>query len=192
MLYWRQEKTPHLKVNVDIFKADQTKVMNFSALQHLISQAYLMETKWLKEYFRLRKRPLFETGVTSFVRHKILVTFALFPNTIRWLGKRVTHCKTVSILMYQKCVYNVQTMFVCVCWTKQLTPPTFSPHISVKLKRHDFAKWVKILWRIICKSLLSLTSDDCWGNAIPHVFQTAVLDDVNVNQRLAIGRYSSS
>ena len=31
-IYWRQEKTPHLKVNVNISKTDQTKVMNFSAL----------------------------------------------------------------------------------------------------------------------------------------------------------------
>ena len=81
-------------------------------------------------------------------------------------------------LFYQKCVCNVQTMFVCVCRAKQLTPASFLPCISVKLKRHDFAKWVEILLRIICKSLKSLTSDDCWGNAIWHVFQTAVLDDV--------------
>ena len=103
-------------------------------------------------------------------------------------------CLTIvkQSIFYQKCVYNVQTMFVCVCWTKQLTPPTFSPCILVKLKRHDFAKWVKILFQIICKSLESLTSDDCWENAIRHVFQTAVLDDVNAYQRLAIGRYSSS
>ena len=37
-------------------------------------------------------------------------------------------------LFYQKCVYDVQTMFVSVCWKKQLTPPTFSPCISVKHK----------------------------------------------------------
>ena len=95
-------------------------------------------------------------------------------------------------LFYQKCVYNVQTMFVCVCWKKQLTPPTFSPCISVKLKCHDSAKWAKRLLRIICKSLKALTSDDCGGNAIWHVFQTAILDDVNVDQGLAIGRYSLS
>ena len=95
-------------------------------------------------------------------------------------------------LVYQKCAHNVQTMFVCVCWTKQLTPPTFSPCISVKLKCYDSAMWVKRLLRILCKSLKFLTSDDCWGNAIWHVLQTAVLDDVNVNQQLTIGRYSSS
>ena len=53
--------------------------MNYSALYHLISQAYIIKTKLLKEYLRLRKRPRFETGVTSFVRHKSLATFALFP-----------------------------------------------------------------------------------------------------------------
>ena len=95
-------------------------------------------------------------------------------------------------LLYQKCVYNVQTMFVCFCWTKQLTTPTFSSCISVKLKCHDSAKWVKRLLRILCKSLKSLTSDDCWGNAIWHMFQTADLGDINVDQRLVIGRYSSS
>ena len=43
-------KTPHLIVNVNISKTDQTdqtKVMNFSALYHLIRQAYLMKTKLL-------------------------------------------------------------------------------------------------------------------------------------------------
>ena len=45
-------------------------------------------------------------------------------------------------------------MFVCVYWTKQLTPPTVSPCISVKLKSHDFAKWVKILLRIILQRSL--------------------------------------
>ena len=73
--------------------------------------------------------------------------------------------------------------FVCVCWTKQLTPPSFLPCISVKLKRHEFANWVKTLLQIICKSLKSLTSDDCWGNPIWHVFQAADLDDVNVDQQ---------
>ena len=57
-------------------------------------------------------------------------------------------------LFYQICVHNGQTMFVCVCWTKQLTPHSFSPCILVKFKRHDFAKWVKILLRIICKKSL--------------------------------------
>ena len=95
-------------------------------------------------------------------------------------------------LFYQKCVYYVQTMCVCFCWTKQLTLPTFLPCILVKLKCHDSAKGVKRLLRILCKSIQSLTSDDCWGNATWHVFKTAVLDDVNVDQRLAIGRYSSS
>ena len=95
-------------------------------------------------------------------------------------------------LFYQNCVYNIQTMFVCFCYPKQLTPPTFSPCISVKLKCHDSAKWVKILLRILCKSPKSLTCDDCWGNAVWHVFQTAVLDDANVDQRLTLGRYSSS
>ena len=69
-------------------------------------------------------------------------------------------------LFYQKCVYNVQKMFVCACWKKQLTPSTFSPCTSVKLKCHDSAKWVKRLFRILCKSLKSLTSDNCGGNAI--------------------------
>ena len=103
-------------------------------------------------------------------------------------------CLTIvkQSLFYQKCVYNVQTMFVCVCWKKQLTPPTFLPCISVKLKCHDSAKWVKRSLHIFCQSLKSLTSDDCGGNAIWHVFQTAVLDDVNVDQRLATGRYSLS
>ena len=144
---------------------------------------HLMKTKLLKEYLRLRKRAQFETGVTSFVWHKILATFALFPHTIRWQDKRS--------LFTKKCVNNVQTMFVCACWTKPLTSPTFSPCISVKIELHDFEKWVKILSRIICKSI-SLTSDDCWGNAIWHVFQMAILDDINVDQRLVIGRYSSS
>ena len=149
-----------------------------------------MKTKLLKEYLRLRKRPRFETGLTSFVWYKISATFALFPDTICWQEKRVVPLQ--NSLFYQKCVYNGQTMFMCVCWTNQLTPPTFSSCILVKLKSHDFAKWVKIFLRIICKSLQSLTSYDCWGNAIWHVFQTAVLDDVNLDQRLAIGRYSSS
>ena len=48
-----------------------------------------MKTKFLKEYLRLRKRPRFETGITSFVWHKILATFELFPDTIRWQEKRV-------------------------------------------------------------------------------------------------------
>ena len=95
-------------------------------------------------------------------------------------------------LFYQKIVNNVKTLFVCVCWTKQLTPPTFTPCISLKLKWHASAKWVKRLLRIFCKSLKSLTSDNCGGNAIRHVFETDVLDDVNVDQRLAIRRYSSS
>ena len=60
-------------------------------------------------------------------------------------------------LFYQKSVYNVHTMFVYFCWTKQLTPPTFSPCISVKLKCHDSAKWVKRLLRILCKSLKPAT-----------------------------------
>ena len=33
-----KKKTPHLKVNVNISWTDQTKVMNFSSLYHLISQ----------------------------------------------------------------------------------------------------------------------------------------------------------
>ena len=57
--------------------------MNFSALSNLISQAYLMKTKLLKEYLRLIKRPQFEAEVTSFVPHNILASFALFPDTIR-------------------------------------------------------------------------------------------------------------
>ena len=32
LLYWRQGKTPHLKVNLNISWTDQSKVMNFSAL----------------------------------------------------------------------------------------------------------------------------------------------------------------
>ena len=73
-----------------------------------------MKTKLLKEYLRLRKRPRLETGVISFVRHMISATFDLFPDTIRRLKKR---CFTIEkqSLFYQKCVYNVQTMFVCVC-----------------------------------------------------------------------------
>ena len=59
-----KKKTPHLKINVYISKTGQTKVMNFSALYHLISQAILMKTKLLKENMKLRKRPRFETGVT--------------------------------------------------------------------------------------------------------------------------------
>ena len=58
---------PHLKVSVNISYTDQTNVMKFSALKQLISQANLMITKLLKEYLKLRKRPRFETGVTSFV-----------------------------------------------------------------------------------------------------------------------------
>ena len=94
-------------------------------------------------------------------------------------------------LFYQKCVYNVKAVFVCVCWTKQLAPPTFLQCISVKPKCHD----CKVVETIITNPLQyskSLTSDVCGDNAIWHVFQTAVLYDVNVDQRLAIGRYSSS
>ena len=59
-----------------------------------------MKTKLLKEYFRLKKRPRFETGVTSFACHKILATFALFPDTIQAVEKKSVfyHCKHVSIL----------------------------------------------------------------------------------------------
>ena len=156
-----------------------------------------MKTKLLKEYLRLRNRPRFETGVNSFIRHKILATFALFPDTTVDKKNVFYHCKTVSFL--PKCVYSVQTMFVCACWTKQLTPPpphthtlTFSQYIWVKPKLHGFSKWMRIFLRIICTSLLTLSSDDCWGNAIWHVFQTAILDDSTVDQRLAIERDSSS
>ena len=34
-------------------------------------------------------------------------------------------------------------MFVCVCWTKQLTPLTFSPCIWVKIKLHGPIAWQK-------------------------------------------------
>ena len=87
--------------------------------------------------------------------------------------------------MFRQCLYASAER-------NNLPHPPFLPCISVKLKRHDSAKWVKILLRIICIRLQSLTSADCRENAIWHVFQTAVLDDVNVDQRLAIGRYSSS
>ena len=56
-------------------------------------------------------------------------------------------------LFHQKCINNVKTTFVSFCWLKQLTPPTFSPCISVKLKCHDSAKWVERLLWILCKSL---------------------------------------
>ena len=54
----------------------------------------------------------------------------------QFVDKKKT-CLTIvkQSLFYQKCLYSVQTMFVCVSGTKQLTPPTFSPCISVKLKR---------------------------------------------------------
>ena len=70
------------------------------------------------------------------------ICFVSRHNTL--IGKM---CFTIvkQSLYYQKCVYNVKTMFACVCWTKQLTPPTFSPCISVKLKCHDSAKCVKRL-----------------------------------------------
>ena len=51
-------------------------LINVSALKHIISQAYLMKTKLLLEYLRLRKRPLIETLIL------ILATFALFPDKI--------------------------------------------------------------------------------------------------------------
>ena len=87
-------------------------------------------------------------------------------------------------MKFMQCLY--------ASFKRKLTPTNFSPYILVKLKRYGFAKWVKILLQISCKSLLSLTSYDCWGNAIWHVFQAAFLDDVYVDQRLAIVRYSSS
>ena len=95
--------------------------------------------------------------------------------------------KKNAFLMFRQCLYASAER-------NNLPHPhfTFTPITSVKLKSHDFAKWGEILLRIICKCLSSLTSDDCWENAIWHVFQTAVLDNVNVEQRLTIVRYSSS
>ena len=57
-----------------------------------------MKTKLLKEYLRLRKRPRFETGDTNIVWHKILATFVLFLDILRWQQNMFYHCKTVSIL----------------------------------------------------------------------------------------------
>ena len=145
-----------------------------------------MKTKLLKEYFRLKN----DLGLRQGSQFRATQDFSHICFVSRHNPLTGKTCFTIvkPSLFYQKCVYNVQTMFVCVCWTKQLTPATSSPCISVKLKCHDSAKWVKILLLILCKSLLSLTSNDCWGKAIWHVFQTAVLGDVNVDQRLAIGR----
>ena len=49
-----KKKTPHLKVNVDISKTDQTKVMNFSALKHLIKQDFLIK-KFAERIFEAEK-----------------------------------------------------------------------------------------------------------------------------------------
>ena len=57
-------------------------------------------------------------------------------------------------LFYQRCAYNVKIMFVCVCWNKQLTPPTFSPCISVKLKCHDCKVGEKFVTNPLQKSLV--------------------------------------
>ena len=51
----------------------------------------------------------------------------------------------------------------------------FATHLS-KIKIHGFAKSLKIMLRIIRKRLLSLISDDCWGNVIELVFQMAILE----------------
>ena len=51
--YWRQLGTPHLDVNMNIYKTEQTlKVVNSSAL--------------LQGYLRLRQQLRFEIGITIF------------------------------------------------------------------------------------------------------------------------------
>ena len=62
-------------------------------------------------------------------------------------------------------------MFAGICWTKVLTPHTFSPYIRVIIEHDGFAKWLKILLWTISKNLSSLTNDDCG-------FQMAALDDI--------------
>ena len=75
----------------------------------------------------------------------------------------------------------------------ETTYPThlFAMHFSKTQTSWLCKEGEKIITNPLQKSF-SLTSDDCGGNAILHMFQTAVLDDVNVDLRLAIGRYSSS
>ena len=65
------------------------------------------------------------------------------------------HCKIVPIL--QKCVYNVKTMSVCYCWTKQLTVPTFSPCIWVQIKLLGWVRCGACLYQfLIFATFLSL------------------------------------
>ena len=83
-------------------------------------------------------------------------------------------------------------MFECVYWTKQLTQPTVSPCISVKLKSHDFAKWVKILLRIILQKYLVINQRRLLRERRLARVQDGLFDDVYVDKRLSIGRCSSS
>ena len=67
-------------------------------------------------------------------------------------------------------------MFVCFCWTTQLTPPTFSPYIWVNFKLPGFVKgWkycyksfenkniVFIQWRLLRKRNLDRVPDGHFG-----------------------------
>ena len=125
--------------------------MNFSALYHLISQAYLMKTKLLKEYLRLRN----DLGLRQGSPFRATQDFSHICFVYRHNPLTGKTCFTIvkQSLFYQKSVYNVQTMFLCVCLKKQLTPPTFLPCISVKLKCHGSAKWETRLLQILCKRL---------------------------------------
>ena len=83
--------------------------------------------------FVSRHYPL--TGNTCFTIVKQSLYYPIwFKPDLRLLCPPVARSGFNQIVYYQKCVYNVKTMFVCVCWAKQLTPPTFSPCILVKLK----------------------------------------------------------
>ena len=88
-----------------------------------------MKTKLLKDYLRLRKRPWFERGVTSSVWQDF--SHICFVSRHNQLTRNTCFTIVKQSLFYQRCVYNVQTMLVCVSWMKQFTPTTLYPmHFS--------------------------------------------------------------
>ena len=70
--------------------------------------------------------------------------------------------------------------------------PPFRLNFEEQFKPFGLAKCLKLLLDFACKHLYAWTSDDCWRNKIFNMFRLDVMNDVNVNTKAALERFTSS